>query len=583
MNLRKPLNSLLLLIKRNATISFYLFSVATVLSTLLIFYYFINVFHLGWKLFLPYSIADAIVFMAPYWFIPNKWKWLTLPYTFLITAFLLVNILYMKFWGVLLPMTFPLMTGNIDGQLVGSAVSLLQFRDFALFLPWCCQLSVFLILGRFIRREKPFKLASRLIAVFISVLIFLTTQFLMAYKMWVMEDSDYRKHNTVWQSPAKWADAKVVNVSDYLIGNGAAVTLLKSLYETMAFSAETKKLTPAERSEVESFIQSRKASLSWRVETAPQNIIFIIVESLNAEVINKKLNGHEVTPVLNRLINEKGTVFSTGVVCQTKSESSSDGHLIYNLGLLPLTEGSSSQLVQHKDFVSLAQQLPSYGRYIAVFADNARYWNQKTTFRKYGFDTIVTADDFSDSVSEKGNDGAMFAQALSLLSDTTDTFFIELVTASMHTPFSTNEIGQFEYLTDNNLTELVNDFYKETAYFDRELGKFISTLKETGRYDNSLIIIASDHSQNLTSDNLPFLDRRKTIPAFFMALNTPYTKEITKPVAQIDVYPTLIELSGVKTAKFPGLGVSMLDSLSSSLKHTSRIQRISDLILLGSQ
>lgn len=46
-------------------------------------------------------------------------------------------------------------------------------------------------------------------------------------------------------------------------------------------------------------------------------------------------------------------------------------------------------------------------------------------------------------------------------------------------------------------------------------------------------------------------------------------------------YPTILELAGVTDAEFRGLGVSMLDTVSSSLSEREEAQKVSDLILCG--
>ncbi|WP_144920825.1 sulfatase [Halorubrum salsamenti] len=73
--------------------------------------------------------------------------------------------------------------------------------------------------------------------------------------------------------------------------------------------------------------------------------------------------------------------------------------------------------------------------------------------------------------------------------------------------------------------ERVLEFYDASLrYQDRKLGQLLSILKETGRYDDTLVVIASDHGKNLGD-----LDRDGTPPHSTRGVNTDVPLIVKQP------------------------------------------------------
>ena len=73
--------------------------------------------------------------------------------------------------------------------------------------------------------------------------------------------------------------------------------------------------------------------------------------------------------------------------------------------------------------------------------------------------------------------------------------------------------------------ERVFEFYDASLrYQDRKLGQLLSVLKETGRYDDTLVVIASDHGKNLGD-----LDRDGTPPHSSRGVNTDVPLIVKRP------------------------------------------------------
>lgn len=566
-----------------ATLFLYVCSVALIFSVFLIFDYEVKAVRVGFISNLLLIAGDIMLILTPYWLIPNRAKWTAVFATAFISLFFLFNIWYYRFWGVHLPMSALTMVDNVNGLLLGSVAGLFEFSDLLIFVPLIVQIIIVIYIKKFLKAEKSYTNCSRIAMVAMSVLFFLVTQ------TWISE-KNRRWHKIYYGKDISLADKTRerlnIGISDsrsYYYTNGLPILLTKMLSEAYKSRNLLVKLSEEQQAEVTAFINERINSVN-KIEGADslkKNIVFIIVESLNGNVLDRKINGREITPVLNSLTREEGTVFSRNMLSQVCEGASGDGQLIYNAGVLPLATGATPMNIVPKiEFSPLVEQFSDdYGR-LAFFADDGKSWNQELAFGKYGFNSIYNSEDYGSADKTRGHDGAMFDFGLETISKLPEPFFAEFVTISMHVPFNDNGVQGYDYIVNDSLTDFENNYHRMTAYFDAELGRFISGLKESGLYDKTLIFIASDHSQGLTQEQI-FDSDDKNIPTVFIAANTPVTGQITKPVGQIDVFPTILQLSGVGDIKFAGVGIPMTDSLRNSTDAIDSIREVSRLLLTG--
>jgi len=111
--------------------------------------------------------------------------------------------------------------------------------------------------------------------------------------------------------------------------------------------------------------------------------------------------------------------------------------------------------------------------------------------------------------------------------------------------------GQWnEGVDDKTAQKLIRGYMASTSYVDAQMGKVISALKEEGLYDNTIIIVWGDHGYHLTDHGL----WRKNTP-FHISLRSPMMikipngqggKVVSDIVQNIDIYPTILELTGTQ-------------------------------------
>ena len=106
-----------------------------------------------------------------------------------------------------------------------------------------------------------------------------------------------------------------------------------------------------------------------------------------------------------------------------------------------------------------------------------------------------------------------------------------------------------EGVDDAAAKRLIRGYMACVSYVDAQMGKVIQVLKEEGLYENTIIVAWGDHGYHLTDHGLW---RKNT--AYNVSLRAPLIikapgiqggKSVDQVVGNVDLYPTLMELTGV--------------------------------------
>lgn len=130
----------------------------------------------------------------------------------------------------------------------------------------------------------------------------------------------------------------------------------------------------------------------------------------------------------------------------------------------------------------------------------------------------------------------------------------------MHQPY-TEQIDSSFPISDTSMNSELACYLNACHYTDRQIEKYFRHLKQSGLYDNSLIVIAADHPVH----NTDFGGVDKDIPLYLV--NVPYsikTRIWQGACNQIDVYTTLLDLLGIESSWY-GLGQSLLSPSYSNI------------------
>ena len=501
-------------------------------------------------------LTDSMLLLSGIWIIGPRFRWTACLAIAVCVFFIYANLLYFRYWHDIIPFHTIISVKSYNSLVFQNVPGLITLSDAVYLLFVCIPIAAYRLLS--VRNTPPVKASHKAVVVTVIFLMFATAQILAtnAIKNYIRttENSNY----TFLQA----LDNRFTMQSNRVCMWKASGLAMYSLVQVCHIPDYRKKvLAPDQRRVVESFINSRQ---SVGVSSAfsgnrNHNLILIIVESLNSGVIDARVNGVEVTPILNRLVRDHGTISCVDVVSQVKDGGSSDGQMIYNTGLLPINNGCAALIFGDNTFPSLVSSLkPSSAK--EIIAEAGYIWNHDVTSESYGYDELIQKVGDSRYAEEHGHDAALFKRALDEIPKMPQPYLLEITSLSMHKPFMDKGASFHKNLTElNGISAPLANYYRMTNYFDTQLGMFVDELKRMRLYDNTIIVIASDHNTEIEG-----VENSEDSPIVFMALNTGESMRIDRTVGQIDVFPTILDVMGCENMSWRGVGISMLDQDNSS-------------------
>lgn len=518
------------------------------------------------------SMVDALLLLLPYWLLPAKLRiYYVSIIVFLFSFWGLSQLWYYRTYDDLMPFSSFLLFDNISPLLLNSIKASMKLTDILFILPPFFLFILYWFLFVDTIKKTPVNSKKRVIYT-ISILLFAILIHLMnAYVFY-----SKMQNRTTCHLGIRYVNT--VNYISYFDFNGFVPFCIHSFINTIL---EKRSLDIKEKEEIESFLSKYmlKYTDNQYAVKEKQNLIVIIVESLNSWLINFKLDSIEVTPHLNQLCQENNSILALHIQPQVKSGRSSDAHFMYNTGLLPINNGAVAVRFGEAEYPSLAKALKGY-KSLSMVCDDAKYWNQETAFKSYGFTQLYDSRSMMNT-SGNINDHILLEKAANQIKHVDFPFYAQLVTISMHYPYNTLEIPSTNISKSKLYTKDIRNFLEKAHFCDNAIGKFIQELKETGIYEKSLIAIISDHNE---IDKNQIENRKETLPEdkeiAMIILNGSQKLNYTSKMEQIDIYPTLLDLMGANNYPWKGLGHSIFrkDSIL-LLPLEERRSYISDLII----
>ncbi len=295
-----------------------------------------------------------------------------------------------------------------------------------------------------------------------------------------------------------------------------------------------------------------------------KNIIILQLESIQEFVVNKKINGREITPNLNRFLREN--IEFSNMHMQSYSSTADSEHSTIT-SIYPMENGMSFSKYFANTYDDLFKMFNNEGYHTSYMHGNYPYfWNRGNVYGRLNLNELNLKEQFeniSEEISGYLSDELLYKQAVQKLKTYQTPFISYIVAASSHTPFNLEglqdrskisiDIGEFKDTFFGNYLEAAN-------YADYAFGIFINELKKENLYDNTAILVFGDHNGvnmyddklieflKKTNPNLNDVDLKLNYTRVVCGFKIPGLKniKIEKPVNKLDIKPTLTYLAGIE-------------------------------------
>lgn len=375
-------------------------------------------------------------------------------------------------------------------------------------------------------------------------------------------------------------------------GDGVVVAAERGIGSYLAVSlmgAKDDAFAAAQSDSIEDF-QKRVDDLSGRSEGTPRpgftpgqakgaNVIVIQVEALQTIAVGRLVDGRPVTPNLDELIRQSW--YFPNCVSGAGVGTTADVEFVTNTSLYPPPDVGASLGWSDRELTSLPRVLSQYGYESYTFHTNeSGFWNRSQFYPALGFTTFF--DRAHSGVEDKmafgsASDHVLFEKTLPELKKARDTrrpFYAQVITMSSHFPFD-NVPRDRRTLRPGAPYEgtIVGDYLTEINYADAQIGYFVSELKKSGLWDESVVVVYGDHfglpeprddkeAQALRAlAGHAYNDADKALVPLVVHLpGQTAGMRVTSAVGQVDLTPTIADALGYDLSHIVRFGRSVLRS-----------------------
>ncbi len=482
-------------------------------------------------------VSCVIIFLPQLFF--NK-KEVSLAILAVFTIYLLCNLLYYRAYFTLLPLDAYKMTANLKG-LSESILNSFRISDFLFIIPALISMFSFY----FFFKKRIIKVSAKLrIISFASLTLFFALHFFNLYSL----------QRIKYDSWGQWK-------CDLFRGE-CRFGFVDCWYWQFKTLEVDRTLTKQNKKQIESWLASQNHYIgkSAGKQFQSENIIYIIVESLESFPVNLSIHDVPITPNLNKLVNSGKSIYFPNVVSQVKGGRSSDAQIILNSGLLPPNSGAACFRFANNKYLSLAKCLHSKGYNSCTFTGgDASFWNEGVLNKDLGYDNLISINNYINNEFYLFGltDSTFLSQTAGKIAKLKRPFFAQLITMSSHDPYYLLK-KRICYKAPDDCPEELGRYLNTIHYADKCIGEFLDKLDKNGILKNSRVIITGDHEaykKSLIEWN-DYVKKLGTItgytPLIIYNAGTSYKNDAY--IGQIDIYTSLLDLMGLNDYGWKGLG-----------------------------
>ncbi|WP_238652241.1 LTA synthase family protein [Paenibacillus piscarius] len=308
-----------------------------------------------------------------------------------------------------------------------------------------------------------------------------------------------------------------------------------------------------------------------------KNVIIIQLEAFQNFPLHQKLEGRELTPVMNRLADE-GFYFPH-VYQQVGPGNTSDAEFMSNTSIYPIATLAMSTGFGDRELPALPRLVRDQGYEAYTFHINkAGFWNRNKLYPALGFNGYYDKPAFkNDHFNNFGaSDEQLYATAvekLAALQKKGTPYYAQLVTASSHHPFRVPDSFRKLEVPERLQDTMLGDYLTAVNYTDYAIGTLIDGLKREGMWENTVLVLYGDHFGLQPKDvpaeqveealGIQYDDRisRFNIPLIIHVPGMNQGQVVERTGGQLDVLPTVANLLGIslKQEGFTAFGHDLLN------------------------
>lgn len=502
-------------------------------------YYFAKTLGLKFTTLPFYMVSGGSILLISFWILllKKKKKGLIIVDAIL-TILLLGDIVYYRYFGDFLSLSLLQQAGQM-GDIKDSIFALFKWSDLWLFATFLLYLIPY--------KEDEFNWKWRT-GLSVGTLLIGLYMFISPY-------NDYVNANGKALFLNNWWNVSIYNIIGIPGFHGYDIK------QTVGEWINKRELTSEEKDELNTYLANKQSEPTIEFgKYANKNVIVLQLEAIQSFLIGKTINGEEITPNMNKFVNEM--YYFPNAYHQAFQGRTSDAEFVTNTSLYPVTKGVVYKRYGHHTYPSIAGTLKEQNYSTLAFHPwEKSFWNRSQVYKNYPFDTFYGIEDFKseEKVGWSVGDEPMLVEMVDVIKESIP-FYSFAITLTSHHPYTID--GKYYELNVEGVEDnLLRHYIHAAHYVDRALGTFKEKMEKENLWDETILVIYGDHDSGVTltdndrqllgMENNSYTEwiMKKGIAYFVHAPGQTVGETITRPVGQADVAPTVLSWLGIEKPK----------------------------------
>ncbi len=360
------------------------------------------------------------------------------------------------------------------------------------------------------------------------------------------------------------------------IGGGTVNELVKAkdmgliTYQAYAVYADAKRMLSKDQQTISPEAIRRVKGIrlaedpAWHGIAEGKDVYVVQLESFHDWVIGLEVEGQEVTPNLNRLLDE--SFYFDRVYQQIGKGNTSDAEFVMNTslyptGIMPMSRQTAGMIVP-----SLPRYLKPYGyESVTMHTNEVKFWDRNLMYQALGFDAYYDKEFFGeeDYLHFGASDEVLFRRSIEVFLEIKERgkpIYANLITMSNHNPFELPDEKRMLKLPDHLAGTFLGNYLESVHYADYAIGIWIEELEAHGLWEDAMLVIYGDHfgvSDTAAEEDLEAAAELLSVGYYSkeQMFNVPLIIRVPgleegvvrhNMGGQIDILPTIMNLLGIR-------------------------------------